>query len=241
LWGEKREQQGWPEVHDDDHRRTMTSMTGTTIGLFTVDIFKPFSAIPSWTLTTTITVFHTMSCYSSSLSNLDPQASSDAFNEQEMRAQFTELGLDWNPGDEAPLEEGAHQPTPLDITGLLSSMAAQAIAPEFSIPTQVFKEPTVTLPSPTPVKPLADGAQQPIDPWEKGLFLGIWISLFLIFSTPSIATGSSPWTTSGPRPSQPKRLKTGKFFGWSSLPLSMLTWSSVLLHLCHDQLRRSKR
>jgi hypothetical protein len=43
-------------------------------------------------------------------------------------------------------------------------MAAQAIAPEFSIPTQVFKEPTVTLPSPTPAKPLAGGAQQLIDP-----------------------------------------------------------------------------
>jgi hypothetical protein len=128
-------------------------------------ITKPESCIPSWTLTTTITIFHMMSHYSSpSPSNLDPQASSDAFSEQEMRAWFTKLGLDWGSGDEAPLEERACQPSPVGVTGLLSSMAAQAIALEFSIPTQVFKEPTVTLPSPTPAKPLAGGAQQPIDP-----------------------------------------------------------------------------
>jgi hypothetical protein len=53
---------------------------------------------------------------------------------------------------------------PSDVTGLLSSLSTQALAPEFSIPTWVFKEPTVILPSPTPAKPLASGAQQPIDP-----------------------------------------------------------------------------
>jgi hypothetical protein len=109
--------------------------------------------------------FHMMSHYSSpSPSNLVPQALSDAFNEQETRAQFAELGLDWGSGDEAPPQEEAHQPVPLGTSGLLSSRAAQATALEFSIPTQVFKEPTVTLPSPTPTKPLASKAQQPIDP-----------------------------------------------------------------------------
>jgi hypothetical protein len=81
-----------------------------------------------------------------------------------MRAWFAKLGLDWDSGDEAPPVREAHQPMFADISGLLRSMAVQAIAPEFSIPTWVFKEPTVTLPSPTPTKPLAGGAQQPIDP-----------------------------------------------------------------------------
>jgi hypothetical protein len=63
----------------------------------------------------------------------------------------------------------------------------------------------------------------------------------LTSSTPSDAAGSYQWSISGPRPYRPKRPMTEKFFGSSSLPSSMLTWSSALLRLSPGRFQRSKK
>jgi hypothetical protein len=46
----------------------------------------------------------------------------------------------------------------------LGTPAAQVTTPEFSIPTGVFKEPLIILPTSTPTNVLASGAQQPVEP-----------------------------------------------------------------------------
>jgi hypothetical protein len=120
---------------------------------------------PSWTLTTIIITFHMMSHSSSPFStNLVFQTLSEVHLKQEMRAQFAVLGLAWDPKEDVtPLIQRAPQALP--TLSLLGTPAVQVLALEFSIPTGVFKEPTVTSPTPTPVKsPLAGGAQQAIDP-----------------------------------------------------------------------------
>ena len=50
----------------------------------------------------------------------------------------------------------------------------------------------------------------------------------LTFSTSSVVAGSSQGPASWPTPSQPKRMRTETFLGWSSLPHITHTWSSVL-------------
>jgi hypothetical protein len=167
--------------------------------------------------------------------DLDPQALSEVHLKQEMRAQFAKLGLDWDfEEDVTPLISRA--PHALPMFSLWGLPDASVPAPEFSIPTGVFKELT-----PTPAACLAaSGAQCPVDPCnvplgvkqvgKRTLSRNAELSIFNILNT-----FHHCWFLSGDhlraQALLAQKSKDGKIFWVEFTPLFHTHLAGVLLHL----------